>query len=147
MLEILERITTGKGVPEDLDRLEKLGKEIQAGALCGLGNSAPNPVLSTLKYFREEYEEHIHHKYCRAKACRGLGNFRIETAECIACGLCVQACAFDAVVETRNRFYIDRDYCTKCKACYTVCPTNAVKIEKGTKIDFSKKEAPARVNG
>jgi len=142
MLEILERITSGRGVPEDLDRLERLGRDVQAGSLCGLGQSAPNPILSTLKYFREEYEEHIHEGYCRAKTCRGLGAYRIEFEECIACGLCAQACAFDAVVETKDRFYIDRDYCQQCKACYTVCPTNAVKIEKG---ETRKKEAEVGV--
>jgi len=147
MLEILERITTGKGVPEDLDRLEKLGKEIQDGALCGLGQSAPNPVLSTLKYFRQEYEEHIHDKYCRAKTCRGLGEFVIDQVNCIACGLCVKACAFDAVTETKDRFYIDRDYCTKCKACYMVCPTSAIQIGKVPAAGKEEKEAGANVNG
>ncbi len=139
MLEILERITSGKGVPEDLDRLEKLGSEIQEGSLCGLGQSAPNPVLSTLKYFRQEYEEHIHDKYCQAKTCRGLGLYSIDQIDCIACGLCEQACAFDAVIETRNKFYIDNDYCTKCKACYAVCPTNAVKIDKDPRAGIEKK--------
>ncbi len=130
MLEILKRITSGQGQVGDIERLEDLGKKIVAGSLCGLGNSAPNPVLTTIRYFREEYEEHIHDKYCRAKACSGLGLFRIENHECILCGLCKQACAFGAVRETRNKFFIDQDYCTKCKACYTVCPTDAVKIEK-----------------
>jgi len=139
MLEILERITSGKGVPEDLDRLEKLGSEIQEGSLCGLGQSAPNPVLSTLKYFRQEYEEHIHDKYCQAKTCRGLGLYSIDQIDCIACGLCEQACAFDAVIETRNKFYIDNDYCTKCKACYAVCPTDAVKINKDPRAGIEKK--------
>lgn len=147
MLEILERITSGKGVPEDLDRLETLGRQVQQGSLCGLGQSAPNPVLSTLEHFREEYEEHIHDKYCRAKTCRGLGLFRIDQVECIACGLCVQACAFDAVVETRDRFYIDRDYCTQCKACYAVCPTNAIKIEKHPREKTQSKEAQVSVDG
>jgi NADH-quinone oxidoreductase subunit F/NADP-reducing hydrogenase subunit HndC len=130
MLQILERITTGGGQPGDITRLVELGKHIQKGALCGLGQSAPNPVLSTIKYFREEYEEHIHDKFCRANACKGLGVFLINQAECIKCGLCKQACAFDAVVETRDIFYIDRDYCTKCKACHTACPVGAVKIRK-----------------
>ncbi len=130
MLEILKRITSGQGQDGDIERLEDLGNKIVAGSLCGLGNSAPNPVLTTIRYFREEYEEHIHDKYCRAKACSGLGLFRIENPECILCGLCKQACAFGAVRETRNKFFIDQDYCTKCKACYTVCPTDAVKIEK-----------------
>ena len=130
MLEILERITTGKGEEGDIERLEKLGKLVKEGALCGLGNSAPNPVLTTIRYFREEYEEHIRDKYCRAKACSGLGVFRIEHDECFLCGLCKQACAFDAVKETKDSFFIDQDYCTKCKACYSACPIGAVKVEK-----------------
>ncbi|MBI5741163.1 MAG: SLBB domain-containing protein [Nitrospirae bacterium] len=130
MLEILKRITSGKGQPGDIEKLEALGKNIVKGSLCGLGSSAPNPVLTTIKYFREEYEEHIHDKYCRAKACSGLGRFRIEHSECFLCGLCKQACAFGAVKELRNKFLIDQDDCTSCKACYTACPIGAVKIEK-----------------
>ncbi len=130
MLEILERITSGKGEPDDIEKLQKLGELIKEGALCGLGNSAPNPVLTTLKYFKEEYEEHIHDKYCRAKVCSGLGMFRIDNEECFLCGLCKEACAYDAVTETRDKFFIDQDYCTKCKACYTACPIGAVKVEK-----------------
>jgi NADH-quinone oxidoreductase subunit F/NADP-reducing hydrogenase subunit HndC len=130
MLQILERITSGKGEEGDIERLEKIGKLIKEGALCGLGNSAPNPVLTTIRYFREEYEEHIHDKYCRAKACSGLGVFRIEHEECFLCGLCKEACAFDAVKVTKDSFFIDQDYCTKCKACYAACPIGAVKVEK-----------------
>lgn len=140
MLEILEKITTGKGETGDIERLEELGKLVKEGALCGLGNSAPNPVLTTIRYFRDEYEEHIHDRYCRAKACSGLGMFRIEHDECFLCGLCKQACAFDAVKETRNSFFIDQDYCTKCKACYTACPIGAVKVEK-QKRRMAKQEA------
>jgi NADH-quinone oxidoreductase subunit F/NADP-reducing hydrogenase subunit HndC len=130
MLQILEKITSGQGEHGDIEKLEKLGEKIVKGSLCGLGNSAPNPVLTTIKYFREEYEEHIYDKYCRAKACSGLGMFRIDHDECFLCGLCKEACAFGAVRETRKKFFIDEDYCTKCKACYTACPINAVKIEK-----------------
>jgi NADH-quinone oxidoreductase subunit F/NADP-reducing hydrogenase subunit HndC len=130
MLEILERITSGQGQDGDIEKLEDLGKRIVAGSLCGLGNSAPNPVLTTIKYFRKEYEEHIYDRYCRAKACSGLGLFRIDNENCILCGLCKQACAFGAVRETRKHFFVDQDYCTKCKACYAVCPTDAVKVEK-----------------
>jgi NADH:ubiquinone oxidoreductase subunit F (NADH-binding)/(2Fe-2S) ferredoxin len=131
MYELMEKITSGRGEPGDIDRLEKMGKMVVAGSLCGLGNSAPNPVLSTIKYFREEYEEHVNQKFCRAHRCQGLGTFRILPEHCILCGLCKQACAFDAVVELRDRFFIDQDYCTKCKACYSVCPTQAIVIEKG----------------
>jgi NADH:ubiquinone oxidoreductase subunit F (NADH-binding)/CBS domain-containing protein/(2Fe-2S) ferredoxin/NAD-dependent dihydropyrimidine dehydrogenase PreA subunit len=127
MLHILEKITSGNGEKGDIEKLEELGKLVQRGSLCGLGQSAPNPVLTTIKHFREEYEEHIYDKYCRAKVCN-LGIFMIVQEECILCGLCKEACAFDAVKETRRSFFIDRDYCTKCKACYNVCPTKAVKI-------------------
>ncbi len=130
MLEILERITSGNGEPDDIERLERLGHLVQDGSLCGLGQSAPNPVITAIKYFREEYEEHVHDKYCRAKVCNGLGTFRIDHVECFLCGLCKQSCAFGAVKETRRSFFIDQDLCTKCKACYLACPIDAVKIEK-----------------
>ena len=103
MLQILEKITSGNGEEGDIERLESLGKLVKTGSLCGLGQSAPNPVLTTIKYFREEYEEHIYDKYCRAKACN-LGTFVIIQEECILCGLCKEACAFDAVKETRRTF-------------------------------------------
>jgi len=130
MYEVLDRITAGLGVDGDIERLEKMGELIVSGSLCGLGNSAPNPVLSTIKYFREEYEEHIRDNYCRAKRCQGLGTFRIHQEHCIHCGMCKEACAFDAVVEMRESFTIDQDYCTKCKACFSVCPTKAIEIER-----------------
>ncbi|UCH45704.1 MAG: NADH-quinone oxidoreductase subunit NuoF [Nitrospiraceae bacterium] len=130
MLQVLERITSGEGRKGDIELLEDLGKNIVKGSLCGLGNSAPNPVLTTIRYFREEYEEHINDKYCRAKVCSGLGMYTIDHNECFLCGLCKEACAFGAVKELKNSFFIDQDECTKCKACYTACPINAVKVEK-----------------
>jgi NADH:ubiquinone oxidoreductase subunit F (NADH-binding)/(2Fe-2S) ferredoxin/Pyruvate/2-oxoacid:ferredoxin oxidoreductase delta subunit len=138
MLDILEKITSGQGEHGDIEKLEELGENIIAGALCGLGNSAPNPVLTTIKYFREEYEEHINDKYCRAKACSGLGKYSIDKTECILCGLCVNACAFNAVKETRKEFFIDVDNCTSCKACYSVCPTDAIKVEKHERTKANK---------
>jgi NADH-quinone oxidoreductase subunit F/NADP-reducing hydrogenase subunit HndC len=137
MLELLEKITTGKGEPEDLENIEKIGKLIQSTSLCGLGQGAPSPVLTTLKYFREEYEEHVHDKYCRAKVCRGLGTFVIDMEKCILCGLCKEACAYDSVKETRSTYFVDEDYCTKCKACYEVCPVDAVMIKKKGKDKVS----------
>lgn len=134
MLEILNRITSGKGEHGDIEKLIDLGKHIQKASLCGLGQSAPNPVLSTLKYFREEYEEHIYDKYCRANVCSGLGAFVIDQDQCFRCGLCKAACAFGAVTETRNRFIIDRKACTQCKACFNACPINAVKIKKQRQV-------------
>jgi NADH:ubiquinone oxidoreductase subunit F (NADH-binding) len=127
MLQILEKITSGEGEEGDIEKLEQIGNLVKNGSLCGLGKSAPNPVITTIRYFRDEYEEHIRDKYCRANVCT-LGIFVIDQDECILCGLCKQACAFDAVKETRRTFFIDRDYCTKCMACYSVCPVNAVKI-------------------
>lgn len=130
MLQILERITSGQGEQGDIRKLVELGQYIQRGSLCGLGQSAPNPVLSTIKYFREEYEEHIYEKYCSANVCSSMGAFVIDQNECIRCGLCKEACAFDAVTETRSRYLIDRTACTQCKACYTACPVDAVLIRK-----------------
>jgi len=141
MLEILERITSGQGKPEDIDELERLGKLIESTALCGLGQGAPMPVLSTLKYFRHEYEEHVNEKYCSAKVCRGMGTFIVNHKECILCGQCVTACAFDAVKETRDSYFIDQDYCTKCRACYSVCPTNAIKILRPKEAELVEAEA------
>jgi NADH:ubiquinone oxidoreductase subunit F (NADH-binding)/CBS domain-containing protein/(2Fe-2S) ferredoxin len=128
MLQILERITTGKGEEGDIERLESIGKLVAAGSLCGLGQSAPNPVLTTIRYFRDEYEEHLKDKYCRAKVCSGMGIFEINQAECIECGLCKEACAFDAIIETKDKYFIARDYCTRCKACYYACPVKAIKL-------------------
>ncbi|MGB9716730.1 MAG: CBS domain-containing protein, partial [Thermodesulfovibrionales bacterium] len=102
---------------------------VKEASLCGLGKTAPNPVLTTIRYFRDEYIEHVREKYCRAKVCK-IGMHRIDQMECILCGVCKQVCAFDAVKETRRNFFIDQDYCTKCKACYYACPVGAVKIIK-----------------
>ncbi|MCX5718151.1 MAG: CBS domain-containing protein [Nitrospirae bacterium] len=138
MLQILENITSGHGKHGDIERLIDIGKLIQKGSLCGLGQSAPNPVLSTIKYFRNEYEEHIYDNHCRANVCKGTGVFVINQAECIRCGLCKRACAFDAVTETRDIYHIDRAYCTQCKACYQACPVGAVKIRKHSVIKLEE---------
>jgi NADH:ubiquinone oxidoreductase subunit F (NADH-binding) len=135
MLQILERITSGEGMLGDIERLEQIGSMVKEGSLCGLGKTAPNPVLSTIKYFREEYEEHINNKYCRAKVCKGPGLYSIDVEQCFLCGLCKEACAFDAIKEYKNRFFIEQDYRTKCKACYLACPIDAVKIEK---VDYKE---------
>jgi len=133
MLQILEKITSGYGEEGDIEKLEMLGKLTIEGSLCGLGKTAPNPVLTTIRYFRDEYEEHIRDKFCKARVCN-IGFYWIEQEECILCGLCKQACAFDAIVETKSSFFIDRDYCTRCKACYRACPVNAVKVMKKRQI-------------
>jgi NADH-quinone oxidoreductase subunit F/NADP-reducing hydrogenase subunit HndC len=133
MLEILNRMTTGAGQEGDIELLLDLGEKIIETSVCGLGQSAPNPVLSTIKYFRSEYEAHIREKWCPAKVCRGLGSYRIVEKECVLCGFCKDACPENAIVEERSRFYIDQDYCTKCKTCLLVCPIGAVAVEKERK--------------
>jgi NADH:ubiquinone oxidoreductase subunit F (NADH-binding)/Fe-S-cluster-containing hydrogenase component 2/(2Fe-2S) ferredoxin len=130
MLQILEKITSGNGEEGDIERLEELGKLVKEGSLCGLGNSAPNPVLTTIKYFRDEYEEHIHNKYCRAKGCGGLGLLSINTEICYQCMRCIDICPYDAIKESKEGwFYIDQVLCQRCKACYTVCPLGSIEIE------------------
>jgi NADH:ubiquinone oxidoreductase subunit F (NADH-binding)/NAD-dependent dihydropyrimidine dehydrogenase PreA subunit/(2Fe-2S) ferredoxin len=131
MLQLLEKITSGNGEEGDIEKLERLGKLVKAGSLCGLGQSAPNPVLTTIKYFREEYEEHIRDKYCRAKVCTGLGLLSINTEICYQCMRCMDTCPFEAIKESREGgFYIDQVLCQRCKACYMVCPLGAIEIKE-----------------
>jgi NADH:ubiquinone oxidoreductase subunit F (NADH-binding) len=126
MLRIMDRIVEGKGRIEDLEELERLGRWIRETSLCGLGRSAPNPILTTLRYFREEYLAHIEDRYCPAGVCRSPGHFRINPEECIWCGLCAEACEDGAVRRTRQGFSIDPRLCTGCGRCRAVCPTGAV---------------------
>ncbi len=126
MLEILERIVEGKGEMEDIDKLETLAKNIKATALCGLGQSAPNPILSTLKYFRSEYEAHIKEKRCPAHHCQALLNFAI-TDKCRGCTLCAKVCPADAISgEVRKMHTIDTNKCLKCGACMEKCRFGAI---------------------
>jgi NADH-quinone oxidoreductase subunit F len=128
MLEILERITQGKGTLEDLDELEELSREVMDASLCGLGQTAPNPVLSTLKYFRQEYEAHIIEKRCPAGVCRALVDYVIDEEKCIACGLCARECVAEAIIGEKKGqpYFIDRQKCLKCGACLARCPKGAI---------------------
>ena len=130
MLEILERIVDGKGEMSDLDELEELGSMVQSMALCGLGKSAPLPVISTLKRFRSEYEEHIRDKKCRAKVCTALRQFHINAEFCIGCGKCAKNCPAGAITgKIKHPYHIDNDLCIKCGACKDNCNFDAVYVE------------------
>jgi len=128
MFEILTRITEGKGQVEDLYTLESLGAFMKDAALCGLGQTAPNPVLSTLRYFREEYEAHIKEKRCPAGVCKALRHFRIDPDKCRACSVCTRVCPAEAITGERKKgpFVIDPAKCIKCGACVEKCPVQAV---------------------
>ena len=127
LLEILTRITEGKGEKGDIDELQSLAEDIRDSSLCGLGMSAPNPVLSTLKYFRHEYEAHINEKRCPAKVCNALLTFYIREQHCIGCGACVRACSVNAISgEKKQPHVIDQSLCIKCGSCFDACKFNAV---------------------
>lgn len=127
MLEILEKITKGKGTMEDLDKLETLAKEIKTSSLCGLGQTAPNPVLSTLKYFRDEYIAHIVDKKCPAGVCKALLQYKIDDEKCRKCGLCARSCPVSAIEgKVKEKFTINQDKCIKCGTCMTKCPFKAI---------------------
>lgn len=146
MLEILTSITQGQGKEGDIERLEEIGARIQETALCGLGKSAPNPVLSTIRYFRDEYEAHISKGFCPSGACTKLGRYRIIEEDCLMCDLCVAACAFDAIIEKGSSLQIDEVYCEKCGACIGVCPTNCIvrEFEETPVFVASGKRGPSK---
>ena len=130
MLEILEKIVAGKGEMSDLDELEELATMVQSMALCGLGKSAPLPVLSTMKRFREEYEEHIRDKKCRAKVCTAMRQFHINPEFCIGCGKCAKNCPAGAISgKIKSPYHINNDVCIKCGSCKDNCNFDAIYVE------------------
>jgi NADH-quinone oxidoreductase subunit F len=130
MLRILTRICEGAGVPEDLEVLERLARTVKSASLCGLGATAPNPALTALRYFRDEFETHIHRKKCPAGVCRSLIRLRIDEAVCTGCGLCIEVCSIRAVQGAPKAPHrIDPATCTRCGACRAVCAAEAVVSE------------------
>jgi ferredoxin len=127
MLQILERICGGEGVPEDIDTLESLARVIKSTSLCGLGQSAPNPVLATLRYFRSEYEAHIFEKKCPAGICVELLDIKIDETKCKGCTLCKTVCPAGAITGERKKPHvIDPEKCIKCQACIMKCSFGAI---------------------
>lgn len=132
MLKILTNITLGHGELEDIELLEQLGETIKEASLCALGKTAPNPVLTTIKYFKEEYIDHIVNKRCSAGVCKNLTTYYIDKEACIGCGICARKCSVDAITgSNKEPHVIDEEKCTVCGNCFTVCPTMAVKVGGG----------------
>ena len=130
MFEILTRICEGSGEPGDVDRLERLGKMIRTASLCGLGQTAPNPVLSTIRYFRDEYEAHIDDRRCPAGVCKALIGYRIDPEKCVGCGACPKVCPVDAIAgEKKQPHKIDPAVCIRCGRCLDACKFDAIKVE------------------
>ncbi len=127
MLEILTRITMGEGRPGDIEKIEKLGRQIREASLCGLGQSAPNPALTTIKYYRDEYEAHINEKRCPAGACTALVDFFIDAEKCTGCMLCAKKCSVEAITGEKGRAHsIDIEKCVRCGQCITSCKFDAI---------------------
>jgi NADH-quinone oxidoreductase subunit F len=137
LLDILTDITEGQGKPGDIDLLQELSEAIVTGSLCGLGQTAPNPVLTTLRYFRDEYEAHIFEKRCPAKKCKELIYYEVDAKLCVGCGVCVKVCSTEAISgEFKQPYKIDQEKCSKCGLCYEKCPPKvaAIKIISGQPI-------------
>ena len=127
MLEILERLCSGEGDEYDIYKLEKLAANIKKASICGLGQSAPNPVISTMKYFREEFRQHAIEKECKAMECKALSRIEIDEDKCKACGLCQRNCPVNAIEgEGREKRHINQDKCIKCTTCVRSCPFHAI---------------------
>ncbi len=130
MLNLLEEITEGKGQPGDIDLLLEIGEAVNAGSLCGLGQSAANPVLTTIKYFREEYEAHINEKHCPALACKALISYRIDAEKCKGCTMCAKNCPVEAITGEKKEVHtIDQDKCIRCGVCMEKCPKKFRSVE------------------
>jgi NADH:ubiquinone oxidoreductase subunit F (NADH-binding)/NAD-dependent dihydropyrimidine dehydrogenase PreA subunit len=149
MLNILENICQGKGKVEDIDLLLKVSQQIKAGSLCALGGTAPNPVLTTIRYFQDEYEAHIKEKRCPALVCPELISYYILADKCQGCGICLRACPTEAITGGKRMVHvIDQSKCNKCSTCLNVCPDRfgAVVKVSGEEIKVPKKPVPITVS-
>jgi NADH:ubiquinone oxidoreductase subunit F (NADH-binding)/(2Fe-2S) ferredoxin len=147
MVEILTRITEGNGEEGDVEKLEELAQAVKSGSLCGLGQTAPNPVLTTIRYFRDEYRAHVVEKKCPALVCKNLISYYIEPKKCVGCLLCLKNCPVDAISGERKKVHvIDQELCIKCGACLDVCPPKIGAVSKytGKKRDRILKKAPGQ---
>ena len=139
MLEILDRICEGEGREGDLERLDELASAIKDSALCGLGQTCPNPVLSTIRNFRNEYEEHIYEGFCRSGICKDLYNLYIDPELCNGCTRCSKTCAVGAISGDKKEVHqLDVEVCTKCGSCIDKCRQDAIRITRvGREADVS----------
>ena len=137
MYETLERITAGNGTEEDIAFLEDIGPKIRKGALCGLGQTAPNPALSTIRYFRSEYEAHVNRKVCPSLVCSTLVDLQLDQSKCVKCKLCIKNCPTSTISEN---FVIDNANCLKCNSCLEICPKKAIKrVPRGEGFNSNNK--------
>ena len=146
MLDTLESITKGEGRIEDIDLLLDLAQQVKAGSLCALGGTAPNPVITTLRYFRDEYEEHIIQKRCRALSCQSLISFYIDPEKCQGCLICIRNCSLEAIAGDKRMVHVvDQDKCVKCGVCLDVCPPKFGAVVKVSGEEFSVPSEPIPV--
>ncbi len=149
MLNILERITRGEGQAGDIERLERLARVVKSGSLCGLGQTSPNPVLTTIRYFRDEYEAHVNERRCPALTCTELISFYILPDKCQGCGICLRDCPVEAISGGKRMVHvIDQSQCIKCGTCLDVCPTrfSAVVKVSGEKVAVPSEPIPVRLH-
>jgi NADH:ubiquinone oxidoreductase subunit F (NADH-binding)/(2Fe-2S) ferredoxin/NAD-dependent dihydropyrimidine dehydrogenase PreA subunit len=145
MVQIIDRITAGKGKPEDMSRLVEMSETLIQGALCGLGRTAPNPVLTSIRYFRDEWEAHINEKRCPALVCKALTNFYILPDKCQGCGICAKSCPADAIAGGKRMVHvINQSKCIKCATCLEKCPTkfSAIRKVSGETVEVPKEPVP-----
>ncbi len=138
LLEVLTRISAGNGREGDIEFLEELGQTVKDASMCGLGQTLPNPVLSTLRYFRDEYEAHIKEKRCPALVCKKLVQYYIDPDRCVGCLQCFKTCPVEAIKgELKYIHFIEQEKCTKCGQCLEVCPPKVAAVRKVTGNDMA----------